>query len=285
MLFEGLRLGSTQAFEELLAAEDAAMRRLARLYVPETEVAALLRHTWAVALPGLDMFTWHTTLRAWLTGILVTYGRAARSTGPRSPSSSSWSSAGAPVAAVAARAPTTRVATATAAVPTPPTASTDPIPWSSLGWSGLWSPAGWDLLEAALAARPLPEREVLWLHDVEGWSWREVLDALGLTAAQGEALRHRGRDGLARTVAVHLGEDLDDPARGPGDAGSDERERLDGVAALLSALRPRQQATTADPGLVRTFTAWRRRRGVAVWRRWRWEVGRVRPGRPWGPPA
>lgn len=248
VLFEGLRLGSTQAFEELLRTDDAPMRRLARLYVPDERVAPLVRQTWSVALPGLDMFTWHTTLRAWLTGILVTYGRAWRGS-----AASPVASAGQPLPAWAGTTGTT---------------GTPPLPWSSLAWSSLWSAEAWRVLEDALAARPLPEQEVLWLHDVEGWPWREVLDTLGLTAAQGAGLRDRGRAALVVAVAEHLGA-APDPRGADGD-----QERLDGVTALLSALRPRQQQTAPDLRLVRTFAAWRRHGGVRAWRRWRWELGR-----------
>lgn len=262
VLFEGLRVGSTQAFEDLLAAEDAGMRRLARLYVPEEHVAPLVRQAWSVALPGLDMFTWHTTLRAWLTGILVTYGRAwhlspARTGGTPPPSAA--------VTVVAPRGQGHAGGTGTTGTPV---LAADPLPWSSLAWSPAWTPGSWEALERALASRPLPEQEVLWLHDVEGWPWREVLDTLGLVADEGAALLHGGREALAVAVAEHLG-------AADGGAG-DEEQRSAGVAGLLAALRPRRSDPVPDAGLVRGFVAWRRQRGVRAWRRWRWELVRRR---------
>ncbi|MFC3686975.1 RNA polymerase sigma factor [Aquipuribacter hungaricus] len=257
VLFEGLRLGSAQAFEELLRAQDATVRRLARLYVPEDLVGDLVLRTWSVALPGLDMFTWHTTLRAWLTGILVTSGRA------RAASAGALAPAGTP-GQVATEAP------GGAAGP-----GRDDVPWATLAWSDRWGPAGWEALEAALRARPLPEREVLWLHDVEGWPWREVLDTLGLTGEQGAVLLLAGRTALAGTVAGVLGAG---PAT-PADAG----DRLAGVTRLLGELAPRDGAAPPDPRLLRVFAAWRRGRSVRPvverWHRWRWELGRARARR------
>ncbi|WP_440899892.1 RNA polymerase sigma factor, partial [Actinosynnema sp.] len=143
VLYEGVRLGSRRAFDELLAHVDPTMRRLGRLYVPGPAVAPLVATTWTVALPGLDMFTWHTTLRAWVTGIFVTYARAAADHGPAPPPP-----------------------------PAPPAPAPGPggeVPWETLGWSAWWPPACWDDLDRAVAALPLPQREVLWLHDVERW--------------------------------------------------------------------------------------------------------------------
>ncbi len=253
VLFEGLRLGSTQAFEELLRAEGPTMQRLSRLYVPEEASPRLVRQAWAVALPGLDMFTWHTTLRAWLTGILVTYGRAARLS-PAAP---------APTHPPAPSTPSTPVAAPTGRTPATPAT---PVPWATLRWSSRWTADSWVAFEGALAALPLPEREVLWLRDVEGWSWREVLDTLGLTAEQGDLLLHRGRSSLLGSIARWLGAAPVDPTG---------QEPLDGVVALLGGLHPAAEETAPDPQLLRMFTAWRRRRGVRAWRRWRWELDRA----------
>jgi RNA polymerase sigma-70 factor (ECF subfamily) len=247
VLFEGLRLGSRQAFTATLAAVDPTMRRLGRQYVAEDEVGDLVLQTWSVALPGLDMFTWHTTLRAWVTGIFVTYARARHTLPSTAPS------------------PVRAGTSGTAPAGGRPAGPAD-VPWATLGWSALWPPERWPALEGALAARPLAEREVLWLRDVEGWSWRETLDTFGLTAAQGGRLLEDGRAALAATVGDLVG-------AGPVTA-ADRDERLGGVSTLLGALRPTHDAPPDDPALQRLFGRWRRRRGVQAWRRWHWELGR-----------
>lgn len=240
VLFEGLRLGSRRAFTGLLVDDDATMHRVAALYVGPDRVDALVRQTWSVALPGLDMFTWQTSLRTWLTGILVTYGRAWAA-------GSTWPG---PVA-----------------LPPPRGDRPEgPVPWSSLAWSAWWDDDGWDVLERALAAQPLDRREVLWLHDVEGWAWREVLDTLGHPAAEGGHLLADGRAAIGAGLERHLGvAPADDPA-----------DRDAGVARLLGGLRPRAGAAGHDPGLDRVFADWRRGRGGRPWRRWGWELRRRR---------
>ncbi|MFC5379432.1 hypothetical protein [Aquipuribacter nitratireducens] len=242
--YEGLRLGSSRAFADVLRDDGPVMRRVAALYVGPGEVDTLVRHTWSVALPGLDMFTWHTSLRAWLTGILVTQGRAR-----------------------AGRDNTCGIDDAPAPRDRP---APGPVPWATLPWSAHWGDDGWVVVRRTLVAQPLAVREVLWLHDVEGWPWRDVLDALGLTEEDGSRLLDDGRSALATAVARHLGADGSDGSR---------RERLEAVAALLRWLRSDTADPPApDPALGRTFAAWRRRRAVPVWRRWRWEHGRVRDG-------
>lgn len=243
VLFEGVRLGSRRAFDELLDHVDPTMRRLGRLHVPEAAVSPLVATTWQVALPGLDMFTWHTTLRAWLTGIFVTYARAAAVTAPRPEP---------PVGSVPTVSPVV-----------------DGVPWETLAWSAHWSPGHWADLADSLASLPLPQREVLWLRDVEGWELRETLDCLGLTAAQGTRLLDAAHDTLAARVAALVGAAPSAP---------DERQRrYEGTARLLAELR--QEPTGApDPEPARVFAVWRRRRRVRVWRRWSWELGRRRAG-------
>ncbi len=261
VVFEGLRLGSTQAFGELLDSYDAPMRRLARLYVTEDQVGPLVRQTWSTALPGLDMFTWHTTLRAWVTGIFVTYGRAWHTAAEGTAGTGTAPAGAVPVAPGAPSPPQDR-ATLDGTAGT----SSDAVPWGSLGWSGLWGPDGWQLLEDVMAAQPLDVREVLWLRDVEAWSWREVLDALGLTAAQGRGLLVSGRTALAVAVADHVGAAPDPHGQ--------QRERTDGMATLLGALRPVHPEPVKDRDLQRLFGTWRRHRGVRPWRRWHWELTR-----------
>jgi DNA-directed RNA polymerase specialized sigma24 family protein len=50
------------------------MMRVARWYRPDEDGARrLVRQAWVTALGGLDMFTWHTSFRAWLFGILLNH--------------------------------------------------------------------------------------------------------------------------------------------------------------------------------------------------------------------
>jgi len=144
------------------------------------------------------------------------------------------------------------------------------VEWSTLAWSAAWGEHGWAALDAAFAAQPLNRREVLWLHDVEGWPVREAFDALGLMAAEGQSLLDAGRSDITAALAQHLGQ----PPQAP-----DQQARVASVAALLRySARPLPPRAAADElGVV--FTEWRHDRGLRPWHRLRWALRhRVGPG-------
>ncbi len=182
-LFEDLRLGSGRAFRRLIDEHDAPMRRLVALQTP-ADPSPIVLHAWGTALHGLDMFTWHTSLRSWLFGIVLSYATGGAST---------------PV--VPAPAPS----------PEPVTAG-QRVAWDSLAWSQPWGPGGWAAVDAALAMLPVHERSVVWLHLAEGWPMQEVCDTVGLTAARGDLALSLASDALTAAVARHLGRE-DGPDR------------------------------------------------------------------------
>lgn len=188
-LYEALRLGSGRALRLLAERHDPAMRRVALLYVQQgPAVDALVRRTWTTALPGLDMFTWHTSFRAWLYGILVTAGRG--------------------------------VATRPEVVPLPEAGHDDGrkhLPWATLPWSRDGG-AAVAAAAAGLSRMTQREREVLWFRHAEGWPDREVCDVLGLTGEEYGTLRTSSEAGLVSAVARHLG--APPPASGEAQAAS-----------------------------------------------------------------
>lgn len=239
-LYEGLRIGSSRAFRRLLALHDAPMRRVVALY-PGADPDPVVRRTWGTALHGLDMFTWHTTFRAWLFGILVSTGRRAAGQGGRY---------GPP----ADRPP--RAAGPASARP----------PWDTLAWSSVWDDSGWAALDAALAGCPPGQRELVWLCDAEGWPEQEACDAVGVTAEEGRAALDRTRAVLADAVAEHLGRPCD-PA-----TAADRRRAVAGL--LVAGLE--DPGRTPEGLLLGDFRSWRRERGLWWWTRL---ADRVRKGR------
>jgi DNA-directed RNA polymerase specialized sigma24 family protein len=262
-LYEGLRRGSGRAFRRLVELHAAPMGRVARLYADDD--ATLVRRAWGTALNGLNMFTWHTTFRTWVFGILVGYGR------------SSWSGA-----------------RALGDTPGPAPAAPEgalPLDWTTLAWSPRWTEAGWQTVEQALAGLPLNQREALWFRDVEAWPPREVFDVLGLPEAEGRRLLDDGRATLAEALRVHLAE----PPCPAHEAGAALRpgalldaeptaeaqahtaacagcrcalQRARGVAALLRGLAPSAAGRRpVDRELVAVFRVWRRSRRLRPWRR------------------
>lgn len=257
-LYEELRRGRVAAFRRLVALHHETMHRVAGWYVPGVEDRQrLLRDTWGIALRGLNMFSWHTTFRAWLFGILVSGGRAARVPQPSTP---------VPLDA-GAGCGGTRIA------------------WDQLPWSPAWTAASWDVLEAAVAGLPLPQQETLRLRDEEGWPQREVYDVLGWTEAEGQRLLREARTEVLEVLRRHLGA----PAWQPGDA--EHQRALHGLLAALEMVHAaapgvvrdaahelahgapqerhevRRPASAAppDPQLVVIFRAWRARALPSAW--------------------
>lgn len=236
-LYEALRLGSGRALRLLAERHDPAMRRVALLYVqPGPAVDALVRRTWTTALPGLDMFTWHTTFRAWLYGILVTAGRG-----------------------VAVRLPPPAPGSPDRLEP-PDGPSSGLLPWTTLPWSRVGT-AAVTAAEATFSRMALREREVLWFRHGESWEDREVCDVLGLTAGEYRTLRASSEHGLLAAVARTL------DAPGPTDA-----EHAPAATALMTALRS-DPGRTPEADLHRALRRWRADRGLTVWHqaraRWR----------------
>jgi RNA polymerase sigma-70 factor (ECF subfamily) len=60
------------------------------------------------------------------------------------------------------------------------------------------------VIRAAIAALPRPQRLVVTLRDVEGWSPEEACDALHVTPANQRVLLHRARTKIRAALEDHL---------------------------------------------------------------------------------
>jgi DNA-directed RNA polymerase specialized sigma24 family protein len=226
--YEGMRQGDEQAFRLLAEPLQPTLRRLAGLYVESEEtVAAVVLHTWEVALGGLDMFRWSTPLATWIAAITVAFGRAHdQRTAPTPPRRS----ADAPVA------------------PSP-----GPPDWSDLPWAARWEQAPANLADA-LAALPRAQREVLHGRDLEQWPPRRVCDVFGLTGSGYEHLLTDAHERLRDALAVVVGE-----------IGSNAHRQTQ-IAAITGWLHLRldPRPEQLDPRSTRVFRRWRstRHRGL-----------------------
>src|SRR5215213_4896926 len=79
-----------------------------------------------------------------------------------------------------------------------------PRNWNELPEDRLLSRETLDRVQAAIAALPPSQREVIRLRDVEGWSSEEVCNVLEITETNQRVLLHRARAKVRREVEQYL---------------------------------------------------------------------------------
>jgi RNA polymerase sigma-70 factor, ECF subfamily len=160
-------------------ADEGAFRRLYAAHTPrlylsllrlsggrEAEAEELLQETWIRAAGSLSSFRWESALRTWLYGIAINAWREA---------SRARRGAGLSLDSVAEKLP--------AALPAPG--------------------AGAEHLDLERAVRQLPEgyREVLVLHDIEGYTHEEIAGLLGILPGTSKSQLSRARACLRRWLS------------------------------------------------------------------------------------
>ncbi len=175
-----LRAGDEAAFRELFDGLHTTLVRLASVYVKSSSVAEeVAQDTWSAVLGSLDGFEGRSALKTWIARIAINRAKTrAQRDGRQVPLDDE----------------------------DPP--STD----SPFGGIGQFKrvPARWDATPEALLERrevreaiehcleslPAPQRTVVTLRDLEGWSSEEVCNALELSESNQRVLLHRGRSRL-----------------------------------------------------------------------------------------
>jgi len=184
-LLAALRAGEDAAFRELIDRYQAVLVRLALIYVADLAAAEdVVQETWIGVLRGLDRFEGRSSLKTWLFRILT---NRAKTRGQRDRRSVPFSS----LAAMDEDGVEFAV---------------DPVRFGAdNGW--ISAPANWEgrpeerlltaetrsRIEAAIAALPTMQREVITLRDVEGWAAVEVCNLLALSETNQRVLLHRAR--------------------------------------------------------------------------------------------
>jgi RNA polymerase sigma-70 factor (ECF subfamily) len=202
---EALIVGDERAFRALVEQHYAAMIRVARRHVSSREVAEeVVQDTWLAVIAGLARFEGRhgSTLKTWVFSILV---NQARTRGARDHRVVPFSSL---PGARSAAGDTTEAAV-----------DGDRFLPDDHRWGGHWSappqsvdPTGGMVedvelrrtVEAAIAALPSNQQQVVWLRDVEGWTAAEVCDALELSEANQRVLLHRGRSKVRAALERRL---------------------------------------------------------------------------------
>jgi RNA polymerase sigma-70 factor (ECF subfamily) len=153
-----LRSRSEQAFSRLYGRHTAALYRFAARLCgrPGPEASDLVQESWVRAVERLDGFRWDSSLRTWLCGIVLNGWREASRREQR------------------------RHALTLVDVPQP----RDPDPGVS------------DRLTSAISELAPGYREVLILHDVEGFTHAEIARDFGIAEGTSKSQLHRARRAL-----------------------------------------------------------------------------------------
>lgn len=197
MLVERLRRGDESAFREIVSRYDSGLRRMARMYVADSVADDVVQDTWVTVIRGLDRFEGRSSLRTWVFGILI---NVARRRGQRERRTVPFSAAGFgsdPWEGTVALSRLHHPELGVGYWPSPPAWTRDP------GDAAVAAEARTVVIKA-IAELSAAQREVLTLHDLEGWPGREVSEILGITEVNQRTLLHRARVAVRRALEEYF---------------------------------------------------------------------------------
>jgi RNA polymerase sigma-70 factor, ECF subfamily len=198
-LVERLRAGDEAAFLQLVEQHQAAMLRIARMYVSSAAVAEeVVQDAWVGILQGLAGFEGRASLRTWMYRIV---SNIAKTRGQREGRSLPFSVlAGDDEAEPAVAASWFRGA----GEEWPGHWSTLPTDWRGIPEERLLAAETLRLIGDTLSSLPPMQAEVIRLRDVLGWSAEEVRNALDVSETNQRVLLHRARSRVRRAVDEYL---------------------------------------------------------------------------------
>jgi RNA polymerase sigma-70 factor, ECF subfamily len=201
-LVERLRAGDETSFMMLVEQHQAAMFRIARMYVSSRAVAEeVVQEAWLGIIRGLDRFEGRASLRTWMYRIVA---NVAKTRGQREGRSVPFSSlAGDDEAAVD---PEWFQGVADAA---PGAWREAPDDWAGIPEGRLVGRETLERIGRAIDVLPPMQAAVLRLRDVLGWSSEEVRNALDLSETNQRVLLHRARSRVRRELDAYLSEGRD----------------------------------------------------------------------------
>jgi RNA polymerase sigma-70 factor, ECF subfamily len=195
-LVERLRAGDETAFMMLVEHHQAAMLRIARMYV-STQAAAeeVVSEAWLGILKGLDRFEGRSSLRTWMYRIVANIAKTRGQRDGRTIPFSSLEGGDDGVdpewfQSAAERAPGGWRAF--------------PEDWQGIPEERLEANETLRAIGRAIDDLPPMQAEVLRLRDVLGWSSEEVRNALDLSETNQRVLLHRARGRVRRALHEYL---------------------------------------------------------------------------------
>jgi RNA polymerase sigma-70 factor (ECF subfamily) len=201
VLVAALRSGREDAFAWLVHRHHDALLRYARVFVRDRAVAEeVVQETWLGVIRGIGAFEGRSTVKTWLFHILA---NRARTRGERE-------SRSVPFSALVAR---------EIEDDAPAVDAERFLPADAPRWAGHWAvaPQPWNapearmlaaetraVIDAAIAALPPVQREVITLRDVVGMDAEEVCRLISLTDGNQRVLLHRARSRVRAALDAHL---------------------------------------------------------------------------------
>ncbi len=189
-LLNSLREGDEAAFAEVVERYHFLLLSLARLYVSNRAAAEdVVQETWLAVLAGVDRFESRSSLKTWISRILINRAKTrAKRDGRLVPFSSLLR---------------TELQTAEPAVEPerfqtrgeefPGHWASPPTSWGDDAEQRLLAQEGLEQIQRAIETLPSAQQTVITLRDVNGWTAQEVCNVLEISETNQRVLLHRAR--------------------------------------------------------------------------------------------
>jgi RNA polymerase sigma-70 factor, ECF subfamily len=198
-LVERLRAGDELAFMMLVEQHQAAMLRIARMYVSSRAVAEdVVQEAWLGVVKGIERFEGRSSLRTWIYRIVANIAKTRGAAEGRV----------VPFSALAGDDETDRGVEPSwfhgAQSRSPGGWKAIPEDWRGIPEDRLVGNETLRRIGRAIETLPPMQAEVIRLRDVLGWSSDEVRDALDLSEVNQRVLLHRARTRVRRELDAYL---------------------------------------------------------------------------------
>ena len=198
-LAERLRAGDERAFMMLVEENQAAMLRIARMYVSSSAVAEeVVQEAWLGVVKGIVRFEGRSSLRTWIYRIVANIAKTRGSAEGRS----------VPFSSLAGDDETSEGIDPAwfhdAGGRAPGGWKSFPGDWHGIPEDRLLGSETLRRIGRAIEALPPMQAEVIRLRDVLGWSSDEVCNALDLSETNQRVLLHRARARVRRALDEYL---------------------------------------------------------------------------------
>jgi RNA polymerase sigma-70 factor (ECF subfamily) len=199
-MVDALLRGDERAFEWLVQQHHTSLVRLALRYVRDPAVAEeVAQETWLQVLKGLPRFQLRSSLKTWMTQILMNRARTRARRDRRSmPFSDAWLATladGEPAVEQDRFVPSDSATNADRWASAPKPVATE---------ERILADETQAVVQRAIAALPIAQRGVITLRDIEGRSATEVCNTLGLTETNQRVLLHRARSRVRAALEPYL---------------------------------------------------------------------------------